>query len=185
MSPSPSQKQTTPALTKRTVKPNPLLQLQEKDCGRRRRRDLFLRRVRQDGEERKWEARGEQVLRMEFISRQKRWEAEQARLAAESTTAFEDGEMATGAADGQSSDADVVEQVLSQEDQELEALVSLLETEGKDSQDRVRSPTEYGSDDEDYDDIFMEVLNGCDVPAPDGNLRHQAEHDQEMDTSNG
>jgi len=62
MSPSPSQKQNTPSLTRRTVKPNPLL-LQQKDCGRARRRDLFLRKVRQDGEERKWEARGDQVRR--------------------------------------------------------------------------------------------------------------------------
>jgi len=38
-----------------------LLQLQEKDKGGARRRDAFFRKVREGGEERKWEARAEQV----------------------------------------------------------------------------------------------------------------------------
>ncbi len=139
---------------------------------------------------------------MDYISRQKQWEAEQARMAEESTAVPEDDEMDTAASTGQSSgmprfwdgfsaraddgeDTDAVEQVLSQEDQELEALVSLMEAEGKVSQDHVPSPTEYGSDDEDYNDIFKEVLNGSDAQLRADGARNQTEQDQEMDTSNG
>lgn len=139
---------------------------------------------------------------MDFISKQKQWEAEQARIAAEATAPTEDDEMDSMTSTGAKSgilfmvnslpvnadceiDSEVMEKVLSEEDQELEALVSLMEAEGPDSKQHVKSPTEYGSDGEEYDDLFMEVLNASNVGPHNDGAEYQSEPDQDMDTSNG
>lgn len=82
-------------------------------------------------------------------------------------------------------DTDIVEQVLSQEDKELQALVSLMESPDDQSSPRAESHTEYGSDDDDYDNIFMEAVNAFDAQAQDDAPKHQTGQDQEMDMSHG
>lgn len=78
-----------------------------------------------------------------------------------------------------------MEQVLSQEDQELQALVSLMEGQDEQARPQSESHTEYGSDDDEFDDIFMEALNGFDAQVQDDATKHQTEQAQEMDMSNG
>lgn len=50
-----------PSVSRRTHKPNPLMK--SRDAQAQRRRDMFFRKVQNDREDRKWEARGEQVCR--------------------------------------------------------------------------------------------------------------------------
>ncbi|KAK0347665.1 hypothetical protein LTR91_000765 [Friedmanniomyces endolithicus] len=53
---------------------------------RETRRRLFLRNVREGREDKRWEHRGEDIMRLDFMQRQRAWEAEQARDAPYSTT---------------------------------------------------------------------------------------------------
>jgi hypothetical protein len=54
---SPSEKKT--ATPQRAYKPNPVMQT--RDAATKRRRDMFFKRVQINRDDRKWEARGEQV----------------------------------------------------------------------------------------------------------------------------
>ena len=134
---------------------------------------------------------------MDYISRQKQWEAEQARIAANATAAPEEDE--TVPDDGEDGrfgpsnfavradaiiDADMVEQVLSQEDRELQALVALMEDRDDQSLPQAQPLAEYGSDDDDFDNIFMEAVNAFDAQAHVDAREHPIEQDQEMDLSN-
>lgn len=78
-----------------------------------------------------------------------------------------------------------MEQVLSQEEQDLQALVSLMEDRDDQSLPQASTPAEYGSDDDDYDNIFMEALNGFNAQAQGEAMKPQIEQNQEMDMSNG
>ena len=78
-----------------------------------------------------------------------------------------------------------MDQVLSQEDQEIEALVSLMEAESERPPAHLQPPTDYGSDDEDYDDICMEALNEFDAHGHAHVTRSYTEEDQEMDVTKG
>lgn len=51
---------------------------------------------------------------------------------------------------------EMVDQILSQEDQEFEALISLLQR-NEHGQDQTNSA--YGSDDDEYDQLFMDVMS--------------------------
>lgn len=82
-------------------------------------------------------------------------------------------------------DTDIVEQVLSQEDKELQALVSLMAGPEEQSSTRAESHTEYGSDDDDYDSIFIEAVHAFDAQAQDDTPNHHTGQDQEMDMSHG
>ncbi|OMP83668.1 hypothetical protein BK809_0005049 [Diplodia seriata] len=57
----PASKPSTPAPPQRSVKPNPLIQKTAGDAGRERRRDMFLKKVANDRDERRWAGRAEQV----------------------------------------------------------------------------------------------------------------------------
>ena len=68
----------------RPIRPNALLQrLGSATDARERRRGLFLKRVRQDGEDRRWAARGgdDEIMRSIFLNERRRWEASLARAA--------------------------------------------------------------------------------------------------------
>ncbi len=82
-------------------------------------------------------------------------------------------------------DTAIVEHVLLQENQELEALVSLMESENEDSPSHLPPSTEYGSDEEEYEEIFAEVLNSFNSQGPDHGESRNLEQDQDMDLSNG
>ncbi len=51
-----------------------------------------------------------------------------------------------------------MDEVLTQEDRELEALVSLISDEQKSRDGQQYNVFEYGSDEEDYDALFLEAL---------------------------
>lgn len=51
-----------------------------------------------------------------------------------------------------------MDEVLTQEDRELEALVSLMSDEQKSRDGQQHDASEYGSDEEDYDGLFLEAL---------------------------
>jgi hypothetical protein len=63
------------------------------------------------------------------------------------------------------------------EEQELQELIALAEDDGETMQHVPSSPTRYGSDEEEYDDIFMEILSSQGA----GNVREE----DSMDLSNG
>lgn len=57
-------------------------------------------------------------------------------------------------------DAQEVDEIAQMEEEELRELLALQDQEQASAmQDIPSSPTRYGSDDEDYDDIFMEYLS--------------------------
>ncbi|KAF2707081.1 hypothetical protein K504DRAFT_458539 [Pleomassaria siparia CBS 279.74] len=144
----------------RLHKPNPVTQ--KSDVVAQRRRDMFFRRVQKGREDKKWDARGDQIQRLDFISTQKRWKAEKARQAPELDLEFLDQNIDEFASTFASKNAPQTQQeleeaeyVLAQEEYDLQQLIASIE----ENQEQGRLDTasqHYGSDDEDYDRIFME-----------------------------
>jgi hypothetical protein len=56
---SSAQEQKKPIMPQRTYKPNPVVQT--RDAATKRRRDMFFKRVQNGRDDKKWDARGEQV----------------------------------------------------------------------------------------------------------------------------
>ena len=54
---------------------------------------------------------------------------------------------------------DFLDQILLQEDQELEAIVSSMEDDTQQEDYQMYQMSNYGSDDEEYDKLFMEVMS--------------------------
>lgn len=180
---------------------------QKPDALSQRRRDIFLKQVRERREDRRWDARGEdvrrapppsskfmidhqQIMRLDFVRRQRRWEAEQALAAPpqlsdppeeedddEAELPVYSSQMQPFASSSQAPQPDEeVDAVLQQEDEELDALVALMESE--DGKQEV--PTEgFGSDDEDYDSIFREFVR----EDAGSDLQQQQQQGDEMDMS--
>ncbi|KAI9771303.1 MAG: hypothetical protein M1840_002273 [Geoglossum simile] len=148
----------------RTIKSNPLLHSTDHD--RERRRNLFLRKVREEGQDRKWKARGgdDEVMRSIYISEQKRWEAKQARIAREILASQEEEEDILVVDSGNTEDARIIDDLLDEENAELEALVSLWESpQSVNNGNSTPAPTSIlpnsGSDDEEYDQLFLDLVN--------------------------
>lgn len=80
---------------------------------------------------------------------------------------------------------DMVEKILSQEDQELEVLVSLMDHATTKRVEHAAIRSEYGSDDEDYDHIFMDVMAAAESRSREANKDPDPPScpDQEMDMS--
>ncbi|KAF1828514.1 hypothetical protein BDW02DRAFT_574816 [Decorospora gaudefroyi] len=134
------------ARPQRAFKPNPVMQT--RDAATKRRRDMFFKRVQNGREDKKWEARREQIQQLDFVSERKRWEAEKARQAPPENDdmvdeTFDDAVLLENA-------TTEVDYVAAQEEYELQQLVASME-----QHDDARS-RHYGSDEEDYDEIFME-----------------------------
>jgi hypothetical protein len=75
MTPPSSRKES--AFSKRTTKPNPLLQGKaDRSEGRETRRKLFLKKVREGAEEKRWRDRGgdDEIMRMLWVAEERRWE---------------------------------------------------------------------------------------------------------------
>ncbi|KFY43520.1 hypothetical protein V494_01958 [Pseudogymnoascus sp. VKM F-4513 (FW-928)] len=179
------------AYSSRQTKKNPLIHRNDNDNGRETRRKLFLRRVRQDSEDKRWEKRGgdDEMMRTIWIAEQKRREEKRAREAqAWAGIEEEDLNEAQLAEVGNvnpSQDEEMVDEVAQQEDAEMEAMLSMLDSESWDPPPNQSNEhydnTPYGSDDDEYDQLFMEI--GFDEQA--GNLssppvQHGQEADQEM-----
>ena len=79
----------------------------------------------------------------------------------------------------------MMEEVLSQEEQELEALVSLMEADHQTTRDVEAVTTGYGSEEEDYDRLFTEVLGQAEQIQPTNAPKAPPDEDAEMDTSVG
>ncbi len=74
----------------------------------------------------------------------------------------------------------MVDQILSQEDQEFEALISLLQDREHDEE---RNPSAYGSDDEEYDRLFMEMMPKEELAGGEARKAEKTEADEVMDMS--
>ncbi|KAI9785729.1 MAG: hypothetical protein M1839_008746 [Geoglossum umbratile] len=160
MSPPSKTSRTKIPFSKRPVKSNPLLHSMDHD--RERRRNLFLKKVREQGEDRKWKARGgeEEIMRSIYVSEQKRWEATQARIAREILAPQEEDEDLSMAGPSNPIVTQIINDPLSEENAELEALVSLWESQrpaGNASQ--TSAPPNSSSDDEEYDRLFLDLIN--------------------------
>ncbi|MCJ1431986.1 hypothetical protein MMC27_001342 [Xylographa pallens] len=172
--------------------------VKNKDNENVKRRDQFFKKVRQNGEDRRWEVRGEQILRTDFLSRQKQWEEEQARRARELAAGPEDEDMEARDVPDSSQgplqsalkveerfltkriDVDLVEQFLSQEDQELEATISMLDNE-RQNEPAQSGMTDYGSEDEEYDQYFMDIVQQVEQEVAGVVIAVEPQQDQEMD----
>ncbi|KAF2199100.1 hypothetical protein GQ43DRAFT_377066 [Delitschia confertaspora ATCC 74209] len=172
--------------SKRTIKANPLNRSRSELTERRR--ELFFNRVNKERQDQKWESRVEQIQCLDFISSQKRWEAEKARQASKLDEQKLIDDYTTGpsspfagydAPDTEEEDRQAVA-ILEQEQQELDALIDSLKGEQSSLE---LSQRRYGSDEEDYDQIFMEYL------AQSEHTAHSAINDgsdpNAMDTSDG
>ncbi|KAF2809671.1 uncharacterized protein BDZ99DRAFT_463445 [Mytilinidion resinicola] len=154
--------------SKRAIKANPVVQT--RDAVKERRRDMFFKKVQQDRDDRRWASRGEQLLRLDFVAEQKRWEAEKAKEAPNAERDLDDyvssgwnsGRHTSRSQQRQDADANVenypaeeADHILEQENRELDALISSLNESHPDQDD---IPQGFGSDDDDYDALFMDLL---------------------------
>ncbi|OAK95904.1 hypothetical protein IQ06DRAFT_231376 [Phaeosphaeriaceae sp. SRC1lsM3a] len=164
----------------RAYKPNPLVQT--RDAATKRRRDMFFKRVQNSREDKKWESRGEQIQQLDFVSERKRWEAEKALQAPP-----EDDEMVEEYADDVplpewttptpqiSQDMTEADYVAAQEEYELQQMIAAMEQQ---DQENDAASQHFGSDDEDYDALFIEcaTVNG---------QQYQAQQPQQFGFDNG
>ncbi|KAF1960168.1 hypothetical protein CC80DRAFT_438751 [Byssothecium circinans] len=162
MASSSNEKRAVP-VSQRAYKPNPLVQ--SRDAAAQKRRDMFFRKVQKGRDDKKWDARGEQIQRLDYISEHKRWEAEKARQAPEVGEEIVDDEeglpIAASSFMGSSAPQQQPEQevaeaeyMIEQEEWELQQLIASME-----EQERDNVSQHYGSDDEDYNSIFMECAS--------------------------
>jgi len=137
-----------------------------------------------------------QILRLDFVATQKRWEANKAREAPNAERDLDDyvsaswnaGSPRSGTLQQQDAPAYVercseeeADQILDQENRELDALISSMDASHED-QDAL--PQSFGSDDEDYDSLFMDLLSAQE--SEQRNSVAQAYYDDDdMDTSLG
>jgi hypothetical protein len=154
-----------------------------------------------------------QILRSDYILQQRRWEEERARSAPDFIPEFEEFEEdkddfptsgfsrgtvlypSTPRLSAHKTEDDEVDAVAQMEEQELRELVALAEESEAQrmempmkEQSIPSSPTRYGSDEEEYEDIFMEIVSsqqGAQAAAQQQIQGHHAQEDVEMDMSNG
>ncbi|KAK2625067.1 hypothetical protein QTJ16_005436 [Diplocarpon rosae] len=182
---SPPQTRRDSTYSRRQSKPNPLMIGRANgDEGRETRRKLFLKRVRDGSEEKKWKDRGgdEEIMRCLWVAEERRrGERRQREAMGIEGPPEEDEELE------QTRDLDelMAEEVATSEERELEALLGSMKYKDQDDtcgstfsndtnmlsgdtiHDTATSPqyqelleTSYGSDDEEYDNIFMDVIQG-------------------------
>ena len=194
---------------------NPLLQRKSSERQDQDRR-AYLKRVRQTSDDLKWESRCEQVkhllnhtstiptsiqiLRQDFLSRKKQWEIDQAQAAPETRSAPDDEELISSTQGrlydpdpgflrltrSTSIDIEVIDHLLSQESQELEDLVALIERSEEHAQAHRPqcSSSDYGSDEEEYDQLLIDEITKADRHAAEAGIP-ATQQDHQMDTSLG
>jgi hypothetical protein len=84
-------------------------------------------------------------------------------------------------------DEEMADEIAEQENAELEALLAMMDNQNTNAppDPPQRLETQYGSDDEEYDDLFMSVIisgDGFDLQG-EGNQSTNNEHPKEMDTA--
>ncbi|KAF2759733.1 hypothetical protein EJ05DRAFT_509445 [Pseudovirgaria hyperparasitica] len=162
--------------SKRSIKQAPINRGREEV--RDKRRDLFLKKVKEGREDRNWEAKGEQILRMDFMKEQKKWETEKARSAPKFDEFAEDDEpqdeimlssqpyqthpsfqtSSLNSALASHHEEAEAEALLRQEQEELDAMLAAIEDQ-ENIEQAYQLPSHFGSDDEDYDSLFMDYLS--------------------------
>ncbi|KKY27355.1 hypothetical protein UCDDS831_g00757 [Diplodia seriata] len=185
-------KPSTPAPPQRSVKPNPLIQKTAGDAGRERRRDMFLKKVANDRDERRWAGRAEQIERLDHMKQQRRWQQRLEQSAPRIPEPSDDDEEQDEDAENrdpmlgssqmsavgvpsvfdnyvrssplqtvwsQNPEAEV-EAVAQQEDEELRALLAMMEEDERlaNANGDDAASQHYASDDDEYDNIFSEYL---------------------------
>lgn len=211
MSGSSSRESTPGPQGKRVARPNPVLKSSEERA--KLRRKAFLDRVGSTREDQRWNGKSDQVLldaldglglgtnslkqilRSDYIAEQRRWQEERQRTAPQAfdNDDFEDQEnelpipsqdmMKTDPVESDSFNmqtmSDEVEAVARQEEQELEELLALAEQENQDP-----GSERWGSDEEDYDNLFMEYLSSQQTRQQQP-AALEGEDEDSMDTSVG
>ncbi|RYP53843.1 hypothetical protein DL768_001294 [Monosporascus sp. mg162] len=146
----------------RNPKPNPLRQSRENMQDSRRK--LFLKNVRQRADDKTWQRRGgdQEALKLEWsLLDRRRREMKNSDI---DGLVFEDEiddipELhAEAPGPAQEADEMMVDAVMQEEEQELEAMLSMLEAQSS-SQVPARPDMPSLSDDDDYDSIFMDLLS--------------------------
>ncbi|CAN9272780.1 unnamed protein product [Alternaria alternata] len=165
------------AMPQRAFKANPVMQT--RDATTKRRRDMFFKRVQNNRDDKKWESRGEQIQQLDFVAERKRWEAQKARQAPQENDdiieyMLDDAELPELPSYAPQQDPEMTEAdyVAAQEEYELEQLIASMEQESD-----ARSQ-HYGSDDDDYDAIFMECATA-------GHDQNQQQPQQAQDAFGG
>ncbi|KAL8724245.1 MAG: hypothetical protein Q9181_006914 [Wetmoreana brouardii] len=164
-----------------------------KISGPERRRQQFLRKVRQNGHDRKWDTRGEQMLREDFLAFERLWLEQQDQSAPTLPSFPGDDDVEEAEKNIKAQASGMVDQVLAQEDAEVEALVSMFEDQTNEGSLVPDESANYGSKEDSYDSIFMEILY---TPSVGESSRHdemktstndnqEAHANEEMDTSVG
>ncbi|KAI7186057.1 hypothetical protein KC363_g6791 [Hortaea werneckii] len=153
-----------------------------------KRRHMFLRKVKEGREDKRWESRGEDIMRLDFMQRQRAWEAELAREAPtissdppepeEEEEGFELPTSSNAMQISQTSEPpreDEADEIAQQEEEELEALLEYMPGQHPGQIPSQRNETHYEhlwSDDDDYDALFSELAES------DGAM-HDYPHGQE------
>ncbi|KAL8701002.1 MAG: hypothetical protein Q9201_005143 [Fulgogasparrea decipioides] len=204
-----AQEQPPYSISRRDVRQSTLPKVSDLE---RRRRQQFLRKVRQKGHDRKWDARGEQVsiskicakppklslsryqmLREDFLASERLWLEQQDRSAPTLPAFPSDEDIEEVETNIQAQASGMVDQVLAQEDAEVEALVSMFEDQSNEGSLATDESANYGSEEESYDLIFMDILS---TPSVGESSRHderqvstnnhqEAHGNEEMDTTRG
>jgi len=149
---------------------------------------MFLRRVEQARDDKRWQGRTDQILRSDYLAEQERWSERQAQLAQQhamdlslSPPEFEDammvgsesnlGQFPTDGSPSEQQDniMQEVENIAHHEQMELEALVDLADQDPEQLPDRFDSPN---YDDGDYDSLFMEFIAEEVTSIPPGSENH-------------
>lgn len=91
-----------------------------------------------------------QIQRLDHMSEQRRWEAEQARQAPQLNDEIIEEELHDYMEPESNQDMDEADYILAQEEQAVQELIASMEAEQEDVSQN------YGSDDEDYDQLFKE-----------------------------
>ncbi|KAI0440452.1 hypothetical protein F4803DRAFT_563824 [Xylaria telfairii] len=143
----------------RTVKPNPLRLSREN--AQESRRTLFLNNVRQRADDRKWEQRGgdQETLKLEWnvLNRQRKQEKDMDLDGIVYHDELDDIPENVFEAQAETDDM-MVDAIAREEEAELDAMLSLLDTSSS-SQTLEQPSTLSLSDDEDYDSLFMDILS--------------------------
>ncbi|GAD99087.1 conserved hypothetical protein [Paecilomyces variotii No. 5] len=132
------------------------------ETARAKRRDMFLNRVKRDREAGRLDARGEQLMMMEYMAEQKQWDEIMSRRADGILREYgldeevDEVEAEEGNDVGDEADVYALDEYISQEHEMEEALEELV-PQNVPSSPRSERDSFYGDDD--YDDIFMDLAD--------------------------
>ncbi|KAL8660489.1 MAG: hypothetical protein Q9202_006484 [Teloschistes flavicans] len=160
----------------------------ESDCERRRR--VFLHKIQQKRDDRKWGSRNEQVrltlqifwikterrcqmLREDFLAFERLWTEQQDRSAPFPVVCPDDDDLNESTVDARFHAEGMFEEILARENAEMEALVSMFEERQADRDPEPDQSIKNVGEDDSYDPLFTELLSR---PSPRDVARNNARH---------